>query len=46
MEILGGNEERPSFYHILEIHRKGNISLTIHGWQRQTKAFNYSHENE
>jgi len=29
MEILGGNEERPSFYHVLEIHRKGNKKVLL-----------------
>ncbi len=29
MEILGGNEERPSFYHVLEIHKKGNIKVLL-----------------
>jgi hypothetical protein len=31
MEILGGNEERPSCYHVLEIHRKVLLSMVGNG---------------
>jgi len=29
VEILWGNEERPSFYHVLEIHKKGNRKVLL-----------------
>jgi len=31
MEILGGNEERPSCYHVLEIHIKVLLSMVGNG---------------